>query len=206
MIGIHHTHMIPKGLPGEGNIMVFDNGGNSGYGPPTDFAPDGISVMRRDYSRVVEFYPVTKEIVWEYTPNSSRSGKPEPIHGHKLYSVNVSSAQRLPNGNTLITEGAQGRIIEITKDYEIVWEYMNPYLWDSDMPMTRTLVYRSYRLPYDWVPQLTKQKESAVDAGPNYMYKVPAADGSVPDFGIEKTSVWIQGGTQGRQVKGEDNK
>jgi len=206
MIGVHHTHMIPKGLPGEGNIMVFDNGGASGYGPPTDFAPDGISVMRRDYSRVVEFNPVTKEIVWEYAPNSPRGGKPEPIYGHKLYSVNVSSAQRLPNGNPLITEGAQGRIIEITNDYEIVWEYMNPYLWDSDMPMIRNLVYRSYRVPYDWLPQLKKPKESAVDAGPNYMYKVPAADGSSPDFGTDKTSVWIQGGSQGRQTKGEDKK
>ena len=31
-IGQHHAHMIPKGLPGEGNILVFDNGGESGYG------------------------------------------------------------------------------------------------------------------------------------------------------------------------------
>ncbi len=128
----------------------------------------------------MEFNPITKEIVWEYAPNAS--GKPAPVYGHKLYSVNVSSAQRLPNGNTLITEGAQGRIIEITKDYEIVWEYMNPYLWDSDIPMIRNLVYRAYRLPYEWVPQLEKPKESAVDAGPNYLFTVPAADGSYPDF------------------------
>ena len=202
MIGPHHTHMIPKGLPGAGNIMVFDNGGASGYGPPTDFAPDGISVMRRDYSRVVEFNPITKEIVWEYAPNAS--GKPAPAYGHKLYSVNVSSAQRLPNGNTLITEGAQGRIIEVTKDYEIVWEYMNPYLWDSDIPMTRNLVYRAYRMPYEWVPQLEKPKESAVDAGPNYMFTLPAADGSRPDFGIDKTAIWTRGGTQQTEKKGED--
>jgi hypothetical protein len=196
MIGPHHTHMIPKGLPGAGNIMVFDNGGGSGYGPPTDFAPDGITVMRRDYSRVVEFNPVTKDIVWVYSPNASN--KPDTGFGHKLYSVNVSSAQRLPNGNTLITSGAQGRIIEVTGDYEIVWEYMNPYLWDSDIPSTRTLVYRAYRVPYDWVPQLPKPKESAVDAGPNYLFTIPAEDGSRPDFGIDKTGVWKQGGSQGR--------
>jgi hypothetical protein len=196
MIGPHHTHMIPKGLPGAGNIMVFDNGGSSGYGPPTDFAPDGQMVMRRDHSRVVEFNPVTKEIVWEYSPNTSNN--PGQGFGHKLYSVNVSSAQRLPNGNTLITEGAQGRIIEVTTDYEIVWEYMNPYLWDSDIPFTRNLVYRAYRVPYDWVPQLSKPKESAVDAGPNYLFTIPAEDGSRPDFGIEQTGVWKQGGSQGR--------
>jgi hypothetical protein len=197
MIGPHHTHMIPKGLPGAGNIMVFDNGGGSGYGPPTDFAPEGIAVMRRDHSRVVEFNPITKEIIWEYSPNTSNN--PDRGFGHELYSVNVSSAQRLPNGNTLITEGAQGRIIEVTVDYEIVWEYMNPYLWDSDIPFIRNLVYRAYRVPYDWVLQLPKPKESAVDAGPNYLFTIPAKDGSRPDFGIEKTGVWKQGGSQGRE-------
>ena len=27
IIGQHHAHMIPRGLPGEGNILVYDNGG-----------------------------------------------------------------------------------------------------------------------------------------------------------------------------------
>ena len=35
--------------------------------------------------------------------------------------------QRLPNGNTLICEGAPGRIFEVTPDAHIVWEYINPY-------------------------------------------------------------------------------
>ena len=80
---------------------------------------------------------------------------------------------------------------------------MNPYLWDSDIPMIRNLVYRAYRLPYEWVPQLEKPKESAVDAGPNYLFTVPAADGSYPDFGLDRTSIWTQGGSQGREKKGE---
>jgi len=42
-------------------------------------------------------------------------------------SYNISSAERLPNGNTLICEGAPGRIFEVTPDSHIVWEYMNPY-------------------------------------------------------------------------------
>jgi hypothetical protein len=32
IVGMHNAHMIPKGLPGEGNILVFDNGGYAGYG------------------------------------------------------------------------------------------------------------------------------------------------------------------------------
>ena len=190
IVGPHHTHMIPKGLPGEGNILVFDNGGQSGYGPPNDNAPNGISVMRRPYSRVIEFNPLTKDIVWEYAPNIE--GSADQKSGFSLFSSFISSAQRLPNGNTLITEGAQGRIIEVTRDHEVVWEYISPYLWDSKIPSIRNLVYRAYRIPYDWVPQLKKPKEVAVDPGPNYLFVIPAKDGSKPDIGIGKTGIWKQ--------------
>lgn len=60
----------------------------------------------RDFSRVIEFNPVTLEIVWEYT----YSGKVFPSE-NPFYSAYISSAQRLPNGNTLITEGAWSRVI-----------------------------------------------------------------------------------------------
>jgi len=191
IIGPHHTHMIPKGLPGEGNIMLYDNGGQSGYGPPNDNAPNGIAVIRRPNSRVIEFNPITKDIVWRYEPNNMST--PDQKSGFDLYSPFISSAQRLPNGNTLITEGSDGRIIEVTKEREVVWEYISPYMWDSDAPVTRNLVYRAYRIPYDWVPQLPKPKESAVEPGPNYLFTIPAKDGSKPDFGISKTGIWKQG-------------
>jgi hypothetical protein len=47
IIGQHHAHLIPKGLPGAGNLLVFDNGGPSGYGDPTGTAP-GASASTRD--------------------------------------------------------------------------------------------------------------------------------------------------------------
>ena len=191
ILGPHHTHMVPKGLPGGGNILLFDNGGQSGYGLPNDNAPDGISVMQRAYSRVLEFDPISKEIVWEYAPN--KKSPPDQKAGFDLYSPFISSAQRLPNGNTLITEGSDGRIIEVTKDQEVVWEYLSPYLWDSSVPSIRNLVYRAYRVPYDWVAQLAKPKESPVDPGPNYRLVIPAKDGTKPDFGIDKTPIWKQG-------------
>ena len=55
LIGPHHPNMIGKGLPGEGNIIVYDNGGSSGYPP-----------RYRDYTRLVEIDPKTNEIVWQY--------------------------------------------------------------------------------------------------------------------------------------------
>ena len=60
--------MIPKGLPGEGDLLVFDNGGEGGYGTPNPGALTGVNNARRDYSRVLQFNPVTLEITWQYTP------------------------------------------------------------------------------------------------------------------------------------------
>ena len=58
IIGQHHAHMIPRGLPGEGNILVYDNGGWAGYGSPNPGSSTGIKNAIRDYSRVLEFDPI----------------------------------------------------------------------------------------------------------------------------------------------------
>jgi hypothetical protein len=170
IIGQHHTHMIPRGLPGEGNILVYDNGGWAGYGAPNPGSPTGIKNALRDYSRVLEFNPVTLEIVWQHTPREA--GLLHPTDSNRYYSPFVSSAQRLPNGNTLIAEGSGGRIIEVTPEHELVWEYISPY-WGTLMHMN--LVYRAYRLPYEWVPQLGRPKEVPVERIDVTTFRVPGA-------------------------------
>jgi hypothetical protein len=162
IIGQHHAHLIPRGLPGEGNILVFDNGGHAGYGAPNPGAPTGLNNALRDHSRVLEFNPLTLEIAWQYPPRGAGS----------LYSSFISSAQRLPNGNTLITEGGNGRLFEVTPKHEIVWEYLNPYT-QKKRPMN--MVYRAYRVPYDWVPQVKKPKETAVPRPDNNTFRVPGS-------------------------------
>ena len=139
IIGPHHAHMIPDGLPGAGNILIFDNGGWAGYGL------FGWPNQIRRYSRVIEFNPVTLDIVWEYSHRNGSWPFPRSGENHCFYSPIISSAQRLLNGNTLVTEGVTGRIIEITPDKEIVWEYLTPTIFHS--------VYRAYRVPPDWVPE-----------------------------------------------------
>jgi hypothetical protein len=162
IIGQHHAHMIPRGLPGEGNILVFDNGGAAGYGAPNPGAPEGIDNARRDYSRVLEFDPLTLEIKWQYPP---------PGRGlNRLYSSFVSSAQRLPNGNTLITEGNGGRIIEVTAGQETAWEYISPY---THRRLKFNLVYRAYRVPYQWTPLSEKPLEIAIPRIDNKKFRVP---------------------------------
>ena len=146
IIGQHHAHIIPKGLPGAGNLLVFDNGGSSGYGFASPIAPEGVGAFARSTSRVVEINPVTLELVWSYT-------------NPRFFSTNISSAQRLPNGNTLITAGAGGRMFEVTTEGAIVWEYMYPLFGGAN---ASNAVYRAYRIPYGWIPQITRPTERAV--------------------------------------------
>jgi len=90
---------------------------------------------------------VKLELVWSYSP------------GDAFFATNISGAQRLPNGNTLITEGPTGRVFEVTAQKKIVWEYINPSPTGA-----RNAVYRAYRLPYEWIPQLPKPVPQAVAA------------------------------------------
>jgi len=87
-----------------GNILIFDNG-----------------VHRLDdavpYSRAIEVNPATNEIVWKYQDKPTWN----------FFSPRMGCAQRLPNKNTLITESSFGRFFEVTKEGEIVWEYVNPF-------------------------------------------------------------------------------
>ena len=66
IVGQHHFHMIPKGLPGEGNVLIFDNGGEAGMGAPTPCAPSGFNNATRSYSRVLEINPVTMKVEWSF--------------------------------------------------------------------------------------------------------------------------------------------
>jgi hypothetical protein len=92
-----------------GNILVFDNGLHRMTADELP-APEG-------YSRVVEVNPKTNEIEWEYADEDRCN----------FFSAVCSSAQRLPNGNTLICESSKGRIFEVTSNKEIVWEFISPF-------------------------------------------------------------------------------
>ena len=186
IVGPHHTHMIPKGLPGEGHIMVYDNGGWAGYGAPNQFSKTGLKVTRRDGSRVIEFDPTTLEIVWE-CKGEEIGATDAPFTTHYFYSPLTSDAQRLPNGNTFICEGTSGRFMEFTPDNELVWEYNYPRLGSG-------LIYRAYRIPYDWVPQLPEQEEVAIERIDNAEYVLPGAE----KFDLEAEGVRVSvEGTRG---------
>ena len=151
IVGQHNPHLIAPGLPGEGNLLLFDNEGEGGY-PPAAMQTNG-------GSRVLEIDPIKKEIVWAYTGlDSDRSA-------WTFYSSFISNADRLPNGNTFINEGMNGRFFQVTPAGEIVWEYVNPHFVRSTVGGGRALsnaVYRAQPVPYGWIPEGTPHSERAV--------------------------------------------
>ncbi len=162
IIGPHMAHMIPRHLPGAGNILVFDNGGVAGYGSLLPGMPGTYPATFRDYSRIIEFDPITFKTVWEYTCPEKRTLRNRAME-RKFYSRLISGAQRLPNGNTLITEGAYGRVFEVSRRGEIVWEYIHKEEYaDGQGPvlgfLPNTAIYRAYRVPKQWVPRTKEYK------------------------------------------------
>lgn len=110
-----------------GNILIFDNG-----------------TKKRRYSRLLELNPITEEIEWEYVADPPEA----------FFTPEKGSAQRLPNGNTLVCEGDRGRSFEITRDGEIVWEWYNPALSGTH----REQVYRMVRIEPSIVEPLLRSE------------------------------------------------
>jgi hypothetical protein len=115
--GQHNAHWIPKGLPGAGHLLLFNNGNNR---------------PGEKYSTVDEVeLPVDARGRYSSTPGTAY-GPAKPLWTYEaptrkdLYSFYISGAQRLPNGNTLICSGANGTFIEVTPTQEVVWRYVNP--------------------------------------------------------------------------------
>jgi len=120
----------PTMLP-NGNILVFDNG------------------TRRGWSRVVELDPLREEIVWQY------AGSPK----NSLFSAYISGAQRLPNGNTLITEGGRDRLLEVTLSGETVWEFRSPFAGIVRSSAVHG-IYRATRYAPEFVAPLFERAQS----------------------------------------------
>jgi hypothetical protein len=120
-------------------------------------------------SRVLEIDPIKKEIVWQYIGEDSDRAV------WTFHSSFISSARRLPNGNTLICEGMDGRLFQVTPKGAIVWEYVNPHFGRplGGRQVLYNLVYRAQPVPYDWVPPGMPRSESPVVAPdrPHFVFR-----------------------------------
>ena len=113
----HDAQWIPIDYPGEGNFLVFNN---------------NVGQIENFYSTVDEWIPpVDSQGMYEYVSKQAY-GPNSPVwtyiadNPNDFNSANISGAQRLPTGNTMICSGNQGNIFEVTNEGETVWSYINP--------------------------------------------------------------------------------
>lgn len=154
--GVHDIQWIRDGLPGAGNLLLFNNG----LSVPRAFG-DG-----DPQSEFMELNPYLGENGVEkdhyvnppeagYTnvmPGTRRSlGQQDPRASRRLFSNQIvsmyhttdgfnsfhgSAVQRLPNGNTLVQLARPGRMVELTPDGEVVWDYVGPVTWGGEIVKT----------------------------------------------------------------------
>ena len=115
----HNTHWVVPGLPGEGNILVFNNGAE-------------FQGFQRWYSSVDEITPpLGDDGAYRRAPGAA-FGPSQPVWTYTaenppdFYAYQGSGAQRLPNGNTLIVNGPYGDAFQVAPDGRVVWRYVNP--------------------------------------------------------------------------------
>ncbi|MCX5684547.1 MAG: DUF1566 domain-containing protein, partial [Planctomycetota bacterium] len=155
--GSSNVQWIASGLTGAGHFLVFDNnqylyqrtpqsyvfeinpylnasGVDTGayVNPPTA----GYNTWTFDKDTMKANQLLSKQVVWKYGSVSNLT----------LFSHLGSSAQRLPNGNTLICATTEGYMVEVDAAGEVVWEYINPVTdagivtaIGDDMPMTNAV-------------------------------------------------------------------
>ncbi len=146
--GQHNAHWIANDHIDGGNIMIFNNGKNRGYSSIDIIEPEknnnGYYLL--DSNSI--FYP--DSLHWQYQDTNPQD----------FYSSYISGSQRLPNGNTLICDGAHGTFFEIDQNKSLVWKYVNPVLPNSILSQGDSIpinqngfansVFRCYRYPLDY--------------------------------------------------------
>ena len=166
----HQTQWIKPGLPGAGNILLFNNG--AGYPGNQRFysSIDEIAAPGAAAGYQLPAGAAAPPALWSYTA--------QPPEG--WYSDQQSGAQRLPNGNTLIVDTPKGTIFEVTPAGKTVWKYINPTTSNGPlrqgepMPFLKegvwdNALYRAYRYPPDY-PGLQN-----LDLTPGDPIELPAA-------------------------------
>ena len=96
----HEAVMTASGFPGQGNILIFNNGSKNEY-------------LDRQ-STVVEIDPPSQETLWEFRSDT-------------FLSQTGGVQQALPNGNVMITSSLGRRIFEVTREGDMVWEWTPAY-------------------------------------------------------------------------------
>jgi hypothetical protein len=132
----HDTQWIKEGLPGEGNLLIFENGSRRAgpqrsrileVNPYTGDSPES------GYLPEMDAGGPAKQVVWDFTS----------IQPNSFSSRNISGVQRLANGNTLGVAGRHGHVFQVTPEGEIVWEYIVPIVRWTDEDAELDEIYKT---------------------------------------------------------------
>ena len=135
----HDTHWMDEG------VMLYNNGKNRPEGEYSTVEIIDLPEM------VYGTYPIDEE--QPFMPENYSWRYPQEFDAD-FYSQNISGAERLPNGNTLICEGSSGHLFEVTAEEEVVWDYISPITafgatTQGEDP-GNTSVFRAYRYATDY--------------------------------------------------------
>ncbi len=120
----HDPVWVPEGQARAGEILVFSNG-LPGVRPYSS-----VEAIRPRYDATGD-YVVGVDGAFE----ASMARVYPRRRSERFFAAIISGAQPLPNGNTLIVYGTVGRMLEVTPDGSVVWEYENPwYRINDDTP------------------------------------------------------------------------
>jgi hypothetical protein len=107
----HDATWIGEGYPGEGDILVFNNGVNRHYSTIDEIIPPVNENGEYSLTPGSAYEPTSQSWTYTATPASS------------FYVSHLGGAQRLSSGNTLITNGESGKVFEVTPEGTTVWQY-----------------------------------------------------------------------------------
>ena len=146
--GQHDARWIEPGCPGEGNILVFNNGlGRPGlsYSSVEEITPPVDSNGNYYIEPGCAFGP--EEQTWIYTAKNPTD----------FYSYMISGSQRIANGNTVICDGKKGIFFEVTLQKETVWEYVNPF---PSLSLNAVFTIQRYPSNYSGLKNLFQQPKN----------------------------------------------
>lgn len=157
----HDVRWIPRGFPGAGNMMVFNNGTGRPEGRYSSVIEIELPIDTNGHYSMrpgARFGP--DKPTWEYTAPNKRV----------FFADFISGAHRLINGNTFICSGPQGRFFEVTANGDIVWQYENPYSGHAPNPAGDPpySVFRATHIPPDH-PALVNRNLKPLDPQPPYL-------------------------------------
>ena len=95
----------------------------------------------RGWSRIIELNPVNLSVVWEYKKDG-------------FFSYSQGYLQVLENGNKLVTISKLGRVIELDKNNNVVWDWYYDKSIDKDGRKIRDDIYRMSRYDKKFIDSL----------------------------------------------------